>query len=108
MAIQTIEPTTADGILRQMANTFEERNAKYRDNYKLVGAVMAAMFPKGVSLRTQEDFERWHLFELEVVKLTRFAVSGLVHRDSIHDGTVYGAMVESLITEDTTPIGEAK
>lgn len=91
-----------------MADTFEERNAKYKDNYKIVGAVMAALFPNGVTLRTPEDFERWHLQELMIVKLTRFAVSGLVHRDSIHDGTVYGALVESLINENTTPIEEAK
>lgn len=91
-------------ILDEMANTFRERNKVYGDNYKRVGEVMMAMFPNGIALRTAEDFNRWHLFELQIVKLTRFANSGLVHKDSIHDEAVYGAMVESLIGEQTAPI----
>lgn len=94
----------ASDILEEMADTFRERNKIYGDNYKRVGAVMAAMFPDGVVLRTAEDFNRWHLFELQIVKLTRFANSGLVHKDSIHDEAVYAAMVESLIDENTQPI----
>jgi hypothetical protein len=35
-----------------------------------------------------------------VVKLTRFANSGLTHEDSIHDAAVYAAMVESLIRKE--------
>lgn len=92
-------------ILQDMAETYEERNKVYGDNYKRVGAVMVAMFPDGVQLKTEEDFNRWHLFELKIVKLTRFANSGLLHKDSIHDDAVYSAMVESLIDEDTAPIG---
>jgi hypothetical protein len=91
-------------ILESMADTFRERNKVYGDNYKLVGDVMKALFPQGVVLKTAEDFNRWHLFELQIVKLTRFAVSGLVHKDSIHDEAVYAAMVESLITESTHPL----
>lgn len=91
-------------ILDEMADTFRERNKIYGDNYKRVGAVMAAMFPNGIMLKTADDFNRWHLFELQIVKLTRFANSGLTHIDSIHDEAVYAAMVESLITETTQPI----
>lgn len=91
-------------ILDEMADTFRERNKIYGDNYKRVGAVMSAMFPHGVMLKTAEDFNRWHLFELQIVKLTRFANSGLTHQDSIHDEAVYAAMVESLIDETTKPI----
>ena len=99
----------ASVILDEMSDTFRERNKVYGDNYKLVGDVMVALFPNGIVLRTAEDFNRWHLFELKIVKLTRFAVSGLTHKDSIHDDAVYSAMVESLINETTTPItGETK
>lgn len=94
----------ASVILDDMSDTFRERNKVYGDNYKRVGDVMAALFPNGVVLRTPEDFNRWHLFELKIVKLTRFAVSGLTHKDSIHDDAVYAAMVESLIDENTAPI----
>ena len=95
----------ASVILDEMADTFRERNKIYGDNYKRVGDVMAAMFPNGIVLRTAEDFNRWHLFELKIVKLTRFANSGLTHADSIHDDAVYAAMVQSLINEATKPIG---
>lgn len=91
---------TAADILAEMADTFRERNKVYGDNYKRVGEVMVALFPEGVSLKTPEDFNTWHLFELMVVKLTRFANSGLTHEDSIHDLAVYAAMVESLIRKE--------
>ena len=92
--------TTAADILAEMADTYRERNKVYGDNYKRVGAVMAAMFPNGVDLFTEEDYNVWHLFELIVVKLTQFANSGLTHEDSIHDAAVYAAMVESLIRKE--------
>lgn len=92
--------TTAADILAEMADTYRERNKVYGDNYKRVGAVMAAMFPNGVDLFTEDDYNVWHLFELMVVKLTRFANSGLTHEDSIHDAAVYAAMVESLIRKE--------
>lgn len=94
----------AADILQEMADTFRERNKVYGDNYKRVGEVMKALFPNGVALKTAEDFNRWHLFELQIVKLTRFANSGLTHRDSIHDEAVYAAMVESLISDGSEPI----
>lgn len=98
------EPKTVPQIMRAMADTYEERNKVYGDNYKRVGAALAAMFPDGVLLRTPEDFNRWHLFELKMVKLTRFANSGLTHVDSIHDDSVYGGMIESILQDPATPI----
>lgn len=91
---------TAADILAEMADTYRERNKVYGDNYKRVGAVMKALFPAGVQLQSEQDFNTWHLFELMVVKLTRFANSGLTHQDSIHDLAVYAAMVESLINKE--------
>lgn len=86
-------------ILEEMAETFRERNKVYGSNCEMVGSVMQALFPNGVVLRTPEEFERWHLFELKIVKLTRFVISGLTHVDSIHDDGVYSSMVESLVEQ---------
>jgi hypothetical protein len=88
---------SADEILNSMADTFRERNKIYGDNYKTVGAVMVALFPNGITLLTKEQFNTWHLFELMIVKLTRFANTEMKHKDSIHDAAVYAAMVESLM-----------
>lgn len=85
--------------LRAAAKTFEERNRVYGNNYLNVGNVMKGLFPDGMVLKTAEDFASWHLLELVIVKLTRFANSKLTHRDSIHDATLYCAMLEALIAE---------
>lgn len=84
-------------ILEAAAATFRSRNAGYKDGYKTFGDMMVAMFPDGVRLRTPEDFTRWHLFELLMVKVRRFASSGLTHEDSMHDAAVYAAMIESVL-----------
>lgn len=91
-------PVTVASILRDMAQTFEERNAVYKDNYKMVGPMMAILFPNGLppGLFTQDQF---HLFELILVKVARFASSGLTHIDSAHDGAVYFAMIEKILQE---------
>jgi hypothetical protein len=91
---------TAADILAEMADTYRERNKVYGDNYTRVGEVMMALFPNGVTINSKDEFNVWHLFELMIVKLTRFANSGLSHEDSIHDLAVYAAMVESLIRKE--------
>jgi hypothetical protein len=86
-------------ILEEAAQTFRERNAVYRDNAVKVGDLMAVLFPHGVTLRTAKDHRAYHLFELMIVKLTRFVNSDLRHQDSIRDLAVYAAMVESLVDQ---------
>lgn len=93
---QKSKPEDAADILQGAADTFRERNAVYKDNADNVGKVMAALFPDGVQLKTANDHKMYHLFELIIVKLTRFANSGLKHNDSIHDMAVYAAMCEVL------------
>lgn len=88
--------TTTPEILEAAAATFRERNAAYKSNYLMVAPIVAVMWPEGVPPELVVT-HRWHLFELMLVKLTRFAISDLTHQDSIRDTIVYGAMVESLL-----------
>jgi hypothetical protein len=88
---------SAADILAATADLFRERNAVYKDNYKTVGKVMAALFPNGVQLKTEDDYNFWHLFELTIVKMTRFTNSGMRHVDSLHDMMVYVAMCEATL-----------
>ncbi len=88
----------AGTILDEMADTFRQRNAVYGDNYKMVGPIMKILFPNGVPAELLGSHQ-FHLFELKIVKLSRFAISGLTHEDSIRDDGVYSAMIESIITE---------
>lgn len=89
---------TAGEILRAMGKTFDERNAAYGNNYKMVGPMMAILFPGGVPTSIVHG-DAFHLFELILVKLSRFAISGMTHDDSIHDAGVYCAMVEMILKE---------
>lgn len=85
-------------ILDEMADTFRQRNAVYGDNFRMVGKLMAVFFPNGVPAEILHS-DQFHLFELKLVKLSRFAISGLKHQDSIHDDGVYSAMIEQIILE---------
>jgi hypothetical protein len=89
---------TADQILQSAGETFKERNAVYGSNYKMVGKLMAVLFPDGVSPELLHS-DMFHLFELKLVKISRFAISGMTHKDSIRDDCVYSAMIESILSE---------
>lgn len=96
--ISAPEKESAATVLSEGANTYAERNEVYGDNFRRVVPTMRALFPNGVppDLVFRDE---WHLFELLVVKLTRFANSNFTHRDSIHDAMVYAAMIEDCIRE---------
>lgn len=89
---------SAGVILRKMADTFDERQKLYGSNFRMVGPILSEMFPDGVSADLIGS-EQFHSFVLIVVKLSRFAFSGLQHQDSIHDAGVYCAMIEAGLAE---------
>ena len=93
--LRAANPITTPEILEQMAETFRERNLIYGDNWEAVGRVMKAMFPDGLPDAQLISNPHWHLFEWMVTKITRYAVSGLTHIDSVHDIAVYAAMSET-------------
>ncbi len=91
--------TTSQGadvpsILNDASLTYQERQGAYKNTYKLHGKVMAQVFPDGITLRTEDDFLKYHLFVLEMIKMIRTACSGMTHIDSQHDLMVYAAMFE--------------
>ncbi len=92
---------TPDKILLSAAETFAERNKEYRNNWRMVGPVMQALFPDGLDLVTERGHERFHILMLIIVKLTRYCVNfgNGGHKDSIHDIAVYAAMLESIDDE---------
>jgi hypothetical protein len=89
-------PVNAGDVLAAMAETFRERSGSYKDNYKMVPKLVQVLFPDGVPPEILFT-DHWHLFELKLVKLSRFAISGLTHLDSIHDDAVYSAMIEACL-----------
>ena len=85
-------------FLKEATETYKERNKVYKDNYYKFGKVMKELFPNGVTLKTEGDFNRWGTMNMIVAKITRYAnafESG-GHQDSIHDLGVYSFMQEEL------------
>src|ERR1700746_2880029 len=93
-----MNPIKADLVLEEMARTFREKNKMYGDNYLAVGKVMQALFPNGITLKTEYDHILFHWISWSVGKLTRFVNSGMKDQNSIHDLAVYAAMIEDFIT----------
>lgn len=89
---------TAADVLASGAETFNRNNPAYGNNWEKVGIVMATMYPDGLMLKTADDHARYHIFSWIVGKLTRYGhqFSKGGHRDSIHDISVYAAMLEAL------------
>lgn len=86
--------------LHALADLFAERNAVYKDNFRMVGKLMEAMFPEGITLKTADDHNKFHLFMLKIVKLSRYAINyEQGHVDSSDDDIVYTAMVAALDEE---------
>ena len=98
----------ADQILEQAAQTFRDRQAVYKSNYKQIGTIMKGLFPDGVTLKTEEDHIRFHLFMLMVVKINRYSNNWSTgHQDSIRDACVYASMVEMVDSEIFPAYGPA-
>lgn len=104
----------ATEILRTSADLFEARNKVYKDSTTAVGVIMAELVRSGrMRLQTPEDFRRFHILELKVVKLVRYCnnwneheveidgakVLHVGHQDSIRDDIVYTAILESIDQE---------
>jgi len=95
--------------LHAAAKTFESRNAIYRDNYKTFGLVMQSLFPEGLTVKSAEEWNRLCLLIAMTGKMTRYTVnfSSGGHVDSIHDMTVYAAMLEELTEQELSLFDEA-
>ena len=87
-------------ILTDALETFKEREKTYGLNYLAIGKVMVILFPDGITLKTEDDHNKFHLFLQAQVKMTRQANTGINHSDSARDACVYSAMLEGLITPD--------
>jgi hypothetical protein len=91
-------------ILRSGAETYDQRNRIYGDNYKKFGHLMGFLFPDGIPVSTAEDHNRLGIFIQCLSKLTRYAESmkNGGHADSAHDLCVYAAMLEELTDDNPT------
>jgi hypothetical protein len=94
---------TPDEYLSAASDTFREKRKQYGNNYRVLGKVMSAMFPDGLTIKTETDWNRIHLFLLSMVKKTRYANNYEKggHEDSVIDDIVYLAMLHEIDDEAT-------
>ena len=94
--------------LKELGNIYSDRNKVYGDNYKHFGKAMKGIFPRGVTLNTEEEFNRFCIFVQVVSKATRYGQSfergG--HKDSLDDTAVYSQMLAE-VDEETKAKAEA-
>jgi hypothetical protein len=84
--------------LTEKADLYRERNALYGDTYHRHGAVMMALYPEGLTLRTVGDFNRFGVLNMIVSKITRYSANWERggHADSLDDISVYSMMLKEL------------
>lgn len=97
---------TADKVMEQMLTTFKERGKIYKANYLMIGEILSVMFPEGITLKTPDDHNKWHLFLMTMIKATRLANTGLNHEDSGLDMAVYASMFAGMLLPDETEKSE--
>lgn len=88
--------------LKESADTFISRNTEYGDAYKKHGKVLMGLFPDGITLNTEEDFNKMSTIFAITGKLARVTHNLSVgHSDSAADMIVFSAMLKELIDEDS-------
>lgn len=82
--------------LSDLGALYEERNKVYKDNYMHFGKTLLGMFPAGITLETEEEFNRFALFVQSLHKMSRYAktIKTGGHPDSLDDATVYSQMLQ--------------
>ena len=92
---------TVPEMLREAAETYEERNELYGDNYKRFGEMMVSLFPRGLHITTIDDWNRLGVFVPIVSKISRYAENFKIdgHDDSLLDISVYSNMLRELDNE---------
>lgn len=97
-SIPPVKRKTVPELLREGAETYEQRNALYKDNYKRIGHMMPYIFPNGVPPMTPEGWNRFFCWFMSFGKMIRYGMQMEEggHKDSAHDSMVYSAMLEEL------------
>jgi len=78
---------TVGESLSRIADQFIAKSSEYGDSYKQMGPVLKSLFPNGIVLNTEREFNRFSHFVQLVYKLNRYAFNFEQggHCDSMND-----------------------
>ena len=89
--------TTVEDRLKAAAELYASKNKLYKDNYKKIGKIYCAMFPNGITLKTEDDFNRFAILIQIMNKVVRYNNNWATgHTESLDDLMVYPAMLAEL------------
>jgi hypothetical protein len=83
--------------IHDLARIHEDRRSLYGEDFLHVGEVMLGLFPRGLTLRTAVDFNRFVLLVHQVTKVSRYAqcmARGQGHQDSLDDLSIYAQLLQ--------------
>lgn len=84
----------AAALLNLAADTMRDRDAEYASSDTRTAAILAAMFPEGIELKSVKDFHRYHFVVMIAIKMGRYAANWPNgHEDSLIDLATYSAML---------------
>jgi hypothetical protein len=83
-------------MLMDLARLREERRGSYGDDYLYHGKILRGLFPRGITLESEEEFNRFTLLILVTVKVDRYAANFKDggHEDSLNDLAVYSQLLQ--------------
>lgn len=92
---------TPGDLLREAADLFDKRNDEYKDNYKRVGDMYTLLFPNGVQLKDDIDFNRFAIFIQIINKTVRYSFNfskptTQINPDHLNDLATYAMMLQEL------------
>lgn len=97
--MKTAGEHTVESLEKALA-TYRERNAVYKDSFKRWGGVLRALFPDGVRLKTEDDYNRFTCLGHVVDKLVRYTTDfSKPHHDSTLDLGNYAFILRGLDLE---------
>lgn len=92
---------TVPDRLRALGDLYSSRNKVYGDDYIHAGKILAGLFPRGLTIKTEAEFRRFSLFIYMLGKLNRYAQAlsrGEGHADSLDDLAVYAQITQETDT----------
>lgn len=80
-----------------MLQIYNERGKEYGTNYTLIGDILQALYPDGITLKNANEHNRFHIFSMVLLKATRLAKTDFKHKDSALDMALYSAILAGLV-----------
>ena len=93
----------AGELLKEKSELYISKSKEYGSTYKDFGKVAAALFPGGLKIITEDEWNRFGVYVMLIHKMMRISrkiFNAEISVDSIKDMQVYAAMLEELCNED--------